>query len=243
MPLFKSKPKLSIEECCKQFYDRNIFHAIIAGTDFWSNVLDIAFKKFVELDQSFASIDRTLFRNEMTALRMELFALAWSQRFKQDKYTFPQSLFTWRYLKENGNLHLGDVMGEYNRVVSQSVITDAKGAKFSGRTGNAAIVATNFFKTELAKEWAKNNLGTTSDRVLTEEEDNKAKCAGRVINRVGADIKRADGIVVKLLAASLAERLGCDLSLKSEAFFGLASIIFGFYKGAEEYLKSVDLLG
>lgn len=240
MPLFKSKTKLSIEECCKQFYDRDA--ATIAGVDAWSIMLDVIFETIVERDQSFASIDRTLFRNEMKALRMELFALAWSQRFKQDKYTFPQSVFTRRYLQENGNLHLWDVMGEYNRVVSQSVITDAKGAKFSGRAGNAAIVAFNFFRAELAKEWMKKNPDTLDDGVSTEEKDNNAKCAGRVINRVGADIKRADGIVVKLLATSLAERLGCDLNLKREAFVGLVYGISAFCKGAEEYLKSVDLL-
>lgn len=237
------KPKLSVEECCRQFYHSTIFPPIIQDTDAWSIFLDAALKTIGEVDQSFASIDRTLFRNEMTALRMELFALVWSQRFKQDKYTFPQSLFTWRYLKENGNLQLWDVMGEYNSVVSQSVNTYVSGAKYSGRIGRANTVALNSFKTELAKEWIGKNLVETSDTVLKEEEDNKAKCAGRVINRVGADVKRADGIVVKLLAASLAERLGCDLNLKSEAFNALVSIISSFCKGIEEYLKSVDLHG
>lgn len=234
MPLFKSKPKLSIEECCKQFYA-----AIIAGT-VWSTFLDTSFKDFVELDQSLASIDRTLFRNEMTALYLELFAFAWSQRFKKDQYAVQQSIFTRSYLEENESLEIWDIMAEYNKVISDSVITYANGAKYSGRIGNANIVALNIFRAGLVKEWGKHIMGTQSTE---EQKNNNYLCAGRVINRVGADIKRADRIVVKLLAAMLAERLGCDVNLKFEAFSEFAGTILGIYNGAEVYLKSVDLQG
>ena len=35
----------------------------------------------------------------------------------------------------------------------------------------------------------------------------------------------------------------CDVNLKFEALFRLATVIFGFYKGAEEYLKGVSPSG
>ena len=115
MPLFKSKPKLSIEECCKQFYDSNIFHAIVSGIDGWSIYLDTTFQTIAEVDQSFLSVDPILFRNEMTALRMELFAFALgsSKKFNPEKFTCPQSILTKSYLEENGSLEIWNIMGEY----------------------------------------------------------------------------------------------------------------------------------
>jgi hypothetical protein len=99
MPLFESKPWLSIEECCRQFYDSHIVHAIINGIDGWSIILDTYFKSIADVDQSFLSVDPTLFRNEMTALRIELFAFACSKNSKTSKYAIRQSFFTEYYLK------------------------------------------------------------------------------------------------------------------------------------------------
>jgi len=241
MPLFESKPKLSIEECCRQFYDSNIFQAIIHGIDGWSILLDTYFKSIAEVDQSFLSVDSTLFRNEMTALRMELFAFAWSARFKRDKYTVPQSFFTRSYLEENGSLEIWHIMGEYNQVIAMSATMNAYGKPTPGGIGRAQVTGINLMRVNVAEDWMKANVVNMD--AMTEEEEDKLGCAVRVFSRIGADIKYADGVVVKLLASRLANRLGCDVNLKSEALFRLGAIILGFYKGAEEYLKSVDLQG
>lgn len=242
MGLSSRKPNLSIEECCQQFYDSNIFHSkIVAGRDFWSIALDTILKSVAEFDQSFLSVDPTIFRNEMTALRMELFAfaLASSKKFNTEKYTIPQSLFTRSYLEENRNLEIWDIMAEYNQAIAMSATMNAKGEQFSGRIGIAQITFVNDSRSRMALRWAKNILGNGT--VPTEERKAKIECINSVANRIGADTKREDDVVVKLLCSRLANRLRCDVNLKSEALFRLATTIFGFYKGAEEYLKSVDL--
>jgi hypothetical protein len=243
MPLFESKPKLSIEECCRQFYDSTIFHAIIAGVDGWSAYLDTAFNYIAEVDQSFLSVNPTLFRKDMTALRMELFAFALgcSNKFGKEKYTIPQSLFTKRYLEENENLEIWDIMGEYNQVIAMSATMNANGEQYSGRIGRAVITRINLLKSNAAEDWMEANIVNTD--AMTQEEEDKLTCAIRVFNRIGADTKREDDVVVKLLASRCASRLNCNVNMKYEALFRLATTIFGFYKGAEDYLKSVDLRG
>jgi hypothetical protein len=97
----------------------------------------------------------------------------------------------------------------------------------------------NVARAAFGAKWWNANLGNR--RVLTSEEETLAQCAGRVTNRIGADIRRADCIAVKQLAARLADRLGSDIILNSEALLWLASTIFGFYRGAEDYLKGIKL--
>lgn len=236
VPFFENKPKQSIDECCRQFYDSSIFHAVIAGTDVWSTFLDTTINLIAEVDSSFFSVDTTLFRDEMTALRMEIFALAWSQKFKQDKYIFAQSFFTRSYLEENSRLDIWNIMLEYNQIVAMSATTDANGKQYSGRIGISKIGFVTTLRDNLWKDWEKRNIG---NRTPTEKDEDNLRCLARVINRVGADINREDCVVVKLLSSRLSSRLGCGVNLKSEALFSLASTIFGFYKGSEEYLKSV----
>lgn len=251
MPLFESKPKLSIEECCREFYTQ-IFHLqesklirseLVKGTDFWSYLLDTYFKSIAEVDPSFLSIDPALFRNEMTALRMELFAFALgcSKKFNTDKFTIPASLFTRSYLEENGRLDILDIMAEYNQAIARSAVMDANLMLYTGRIGRARITFVNDLRSRMALKWLHNLLGDRT--VPTEEEYAKIGCINMVANRLGADIEREDGVVVKSLCVRLAARLGCDVNLKSEALFRLSAVIFGFYNGAEEYLKSVDLQG
>jgi hypothetical protein len=78
---------------------------------------------------------------------------------------------------------------------------------------------------------------------MRQEREDRLTCGARVLNRIGADIKQDDSVVVKLLSSRLAARLGCDENLDSEALFRLAAIIFGLFSGAQQYLNSVDLHG
>jgi len=232
MPLFERKPKISFDEYCRQFYDKGIFHSIIAGQDVWSGLLDTYFESIAEVDQSFLSVDPVLFRNEMTALRMELFAFACSKNSKTAKYAIRQSLFTRSYLEENGRLDIWHIMGAYNQAIAMSATMNRNGKPTSGGVGRAQVTSVNLRRYEAIKALAPYTTG-----------DEDVECVNHVVNFTGGDIKREDGIVVKLLCSRLADRLGCDVNLEPEALLRLATTIFGFYKGAEEYLKAVDLQG
>jgi len=235
MGLLNRKPKTSIEEFCQQFYDSVVFHPIIAGEDFnkvwWGTVFDTV----AEADKSFAVIDKTLFVREMTALRLELFGLAWGRKFKKEEFTIPQSAFTRHYLEESKRLEIWDIMEEYNQAIAQSVTMTEDGKQMDEmRVAKANLARVKFFD-----KWAKANISDTS--ASTEEEKGLANCVASVANRIGADIKRNDCILVKRLTSRVADRLGCDINLKYEALYWLGTAIFGLYEGAKEAIKSVNL--
>lgn len=240
MPLFESKPKLSIEECCRQFYDSHIFHSSLVDTDSWALFLQHTKELIAEVDPSFSSVDPNIFQREMTAICMELFALACLRKLKKFEYCYPQSIFTRTYLEENKIPEIWEIMGEYNQAIAMSVTMNAKGKQlYSGAIGRGIITFINSMSFNLLEEFIKNYLG---DRVLTQEgKDILCGCASMVINRRGADIKRENGVLIVLLTSRLATRLGCDENLKTEALLWLGAKILGFYEGAEEYLKSVHL--
>jgi hypothetical protein len=233
------RPEFRVEECCRQFYYKNIFGENTVGTDVWSRLLDNYFKSITEVDQSLLSVDKELFRNEMTALRMALFAFALgcSKKFNGDEFTIPASFFTRSYLEEKRRLDIFDIMSVYNRAIARSAIMDTNLQKYSGKTGNALIISVNDLRSRMALKWADIYVG---DRAIPlQEQKNKISCINMVANRLGADIEREDGVVVKSLCAELATRLRDGENLNSEAMSQLSAIIFGFYRGAEEYLESV----
>jgi hypothetical protein len=233
------KPKVGIEEFCQQFYDSQIFHAVIAGEDMGAGFLRSTFRSVVEVDQSFAVIDPTLFKREMTALRIELFSLPWGHRFKQERFTIPQSIFTRHYLEENEKFELWDIMGEYNQAIAQSTILTERGEQMEGRTAHARIASLNVSRSNIFNKWAEANIGDPS--APTEKEKILANCVARVANRIGADIKQNDCILIKRLTARLVDRLSCEPNLSAEALFRLGAVIFGLYEGAMEAIKSVNL--
>ena len=231
MGLLSRKPKISIEDFCQQFYDSQIFHATIAGIDAWSSFLETAFKSVSEVDQSFAKIDKTAFQREMTAIRLELFGLAWGHKFKKEKSTIPQSLFTKSYLEENENLQIWDIMGEYNKAIASSSVEIASGER--AHRGWAAFM--NQMRFDICEKWAKANIVDLNN--ITQDEQEQMKCVARAINRLGTEVAWEKGITTQFLTARLADRLGCNENLKSEALFRLAAVIHGLYQGAMEAIK------
>jgi len=241
MGLLSRKPKMGIEEFCREFYDTYIFHPIKLpdGEDIGSAFWNSAFNFVVEADQSFALIDRAVFRREMTALRLELLALAWGHKFKREKFTIPQSVFTRRYLEENEKFELWEIMGEYNQVVAQSATANKTGEQVSGRTGRALVTFVNMTRSNMWEDWCKANLKDTSN--LSKEEEASLQSVARVINRFGADIKREDCVLPKMLSSKLLDRVGYKPRLAVEAAFRISAVIFGFYEGTKETIKSVNL--
>jgi hypothetical protein len=235
----ESRPKFRIEDCCRQFYDENIFGETTVSTDAWVGLLDNYFESIAEADQSFSAVDKELFRNEMTALRMILFAFALgdSKNSNGDEFAIPASFFTRSYLEKKGRLDIFDIMSAYNRAIARSAIMDANLQKYSGKTGNALIIRVNDLRSRMALKWADIYVGDRA--VPLQEQKNKISCINMVANRLGADIEREDGVVVKSLCTELATRLRDGESLNSEAMTKLSAIIFDFYKSAEEYLDSV----
>lgn len=248
MGLLSRKPKVSIEDCCRDFYDSQIFKAKIsniARMDFWSYYLAQSKDLIAEDDQAFSVVGSDTFWREMTALRMAVFGLQCSLKVhhKVDP-VLRQVFFTKRYLEDNGRQDIWDAMGKYNKAIGDSAYMNANGQAADGNTrwGRARITFVNTFRWGIFKKWTEANLGDPR-RPLTPEQEEKVLCLSFALQRVCADITRADCVAVKLLAVTLAERLGCDINLNQKALFKLGSIIFGFCEGAKGAIKDVVLQG
>src|SRR3972149_1579541 len=186
MGLLSRKPKTGIEEFCQQFYATQIFHAGIAGEDVASGFWEIVFRSVAEADKSFAYIAPAIFKREMTALHMELCGLAWRDKFKREEFTLRQSIFTNRYLEENGRLEIWDIMGEYNQAIADSATLTARGE----RQDAWRVAQSNKARADMFDKRAEANIGNPS--APTEEEKKLAICVARVANRIGTNKTRND---------------------------------------------------
>lgn len=235
MGLLSRKPKVTIQEFCQHFYDTYIFNALIGGADvdleWWQN----AYNSITEVDESFKSVDFSKFKEEMTALRMELFGLAWQQKFKSEQYIIPQSFFTRLYLQKIDKMQIWDIMGEYNQKIAMSnTVTDT-----GKQVGMAQITKLNLARQNMFNKWCEDNISNKD--ALTDEDKWRSVCVARVANRIGADIRHPNCATIIQLAARLAVRLDCDTYINSEAVFRLSALIFGLHEGAKEAIKDSNI--
>lgn len=259
MGLLKSKPKMPIEEFCKSFYDSQIF---LVNKDYWAFTLDSLKQQITEADQSFSSVDTDLFWHEWTALRMVLFTSAFTIRVKLKlEYMVREVIFTKRYLEQIQRGDLWFTLLDYNDVIDHSVFMKADGqsaekdsawnrgrfaflveprdANMDSRWARGRVTFMNSYRFGLFKEWIKNNA--VDPQSLTDEEKEKSQCLSIALKGVGADIRQADCVGVKLLASRLMHSLGFVNNLNAKAKFIIASFVFGLYTGVENHLKSVTL--
>jgi hypothetical protein len=241
MGLFSGKPKVSTSDFCQDFYDNRVFKATIAGVDMNDVMFNSFFDSVVKADSSFAVVDKSVFAREITALRLELFALAWKHKFTHDKYQVPQSIFTWKYLVEHGQSVLWDIMGEYNYTIAEAESFDRFGNPIGGRIGRASAVASNSMRMDISKGWMKRVDAGEFGSEQTKK-DEALKAVVRVINRLMADVNRADSILIRRLTTKFAYRLNCPESMSSEGIITLGGIVLRLYRGSVEALKDVSLL-
>ena len=242
MGFFSRKPKVFIEDFCQKFYDTYIFNAIIGGVDLTLTGSEVEYNSLIEADKSFKSIEFNKFQEEMTALRMELFGLAWQEKFKSEQYTIPQSLFTKYYLQDINKTQIWDIMGEYNqkRAMSATMTENFQQiGEVGGGAGRVKAMEINKSRADMADRWIDANIKDKTN--IREEEEVSLICVGRAVNRIGVALKRFDCVTVKALAARLADRLGCDININSDVLFRLSAIMFGYHEGAKEAIKDIDI--
>lgn len=241
----EAKPQSSIEEICRGFYDPYLFKCIILDNiDGWESFLDSTFKLVAEADRTFANVDRSQFRNEMTALRMELFLLALSHKFGGDDTAVTALHFTKRYLEEMGRLNIYELMSTYNEMLSESTVRDKYEQRPKGSKAEALFASANKTRLDWYYAWIEANMREEvikNPPDMTDEEKELLDCAGHVSNYMGVDIRKNDYVAVKLLSYRLAVHLNLEQpKLKRKALQQLQAAIYGYYLGAEEYLSNPE---
>lgn len=262
MGLFKSKPKTTIEDSCKTFYGFLFSNKEEIKEDSWAFHLEKVKEIVTEADQSFSSVNTDLLWQEMTALHMEVFALAFTFRVKLKLEDMVREVFfTKHYLENNQRLELWYALLDYNDVIDHSAfmtaegrsaemdsawqrgkfafLIDPKDADMNSAWARGRVTFMNTYRWGLFKDWIKSNV--VDPKSQTNEEKEKLECLSIALKRVGADIGRVDCVAVELLVSRLEQRLGYFSNLNTKARFGLATSVFGFCTGANKHLKSVNL--
>ncbi len=246
MGIFSSKTKVDMESFFKSYYDSQMFHTIVDGEDASQKILDAAYQQLVESDPSFSKVDRVPFDFEMTAMHLELYALAFYKRFNFDKAAL-HSVFTLRYLQNKDRTDIWEAMGNYGKVIAQTATMNANGQLMTEDTaiGRKTITRVNLLRTGKFNKWLKSYFSDPEN--LTANEKEIAGCASRVCNHVEADILRNSEIGNRRIAALFIYRLGAENIWgkkwrPSEDFLlGIGSQPYAVYDFSTNVLKTVDL--
>jgi hypothetical protein len=224
MGLLSRKPKVSVEEFCQWYFDTTLFNED-AQTGLFDHVLNFV----AEADQSFAAIDKTLFKHEMTALYMELFGLAWDCHYGKLEYILPAVVCTKNYLEQKGQLEIWNTMLAYNHAIAQSG-ADSISREQAAKELTAAL---NYVRAAFAKKF--------------EEKGFDAECATRAANRQGIEIALKNRLTISLLTGKFADRLGFadrlrgNITLNDDAQARLLLTILGILEGATQAIKKVRI--
>ena len=221
MNFFNRKPKVRLDECCRNFYDNHILHPNIEGLSVGSIYFDTVRQSIIEADSSFASVDPQLFAAEMTVLRFEVFGIAWLHEVG-DKNAAAQSEFTKSYLEEHGELDIWESIEPYNQAVARS---STLGQKPDTASGRAYLSFIDSMRMQLFEKWHKQGFDP--------------KCVARAANRLSTEEAWKKSLTPGFLMLTLCDRLGCELN--EEAQFRLVAIIVGLYNGARETLNEVKI--
>lgn len=247
MGIFSSKPKVDMESFCNDYYNSQMFHAIVDGEDASQKILDAAFQQLTDSDPSFSKVDRELFDCEMTAMHLELFALAFLRRFSNFDQAVQHSIFTLRYLQNKDRSDIWEAMGEYSKAIAQTATMNANGQQMTGDTDieRMTITRVNEFRFGLFKKWLKTHFSDPEN--LTAKEKEIVGCVARVCNHVEADILRNNEIGNRRIAALFLYRLGAEniwgknWQPSEDFLLRIASQPYSMYDFTTRILKTVDL--
>ena len=227
MSLFSRKQEISLENFCRDFYDTQILNPVIGGIDVGSAFSDVVIKEIVEVDQTFANVNKQKLSEEIIIIRFELFALAWTHKFISGKNVVSQSAFTKRYLLEKGRDDIWNGMEPYNKIID----------------GTTLHWLTNLGKMNLSFNYnMRENLTAENIKVAKELGINVDESIERANNRLWSENAWKQKLLLGPLVYTFCNQIGINANdLNEEAQFRLAAIIKGLYEGAQQSWDKVKI--
>jgi len=211
MSFFSRKQEVSLEDFCRDFYEK----CIDASETFRNSV--------IEAEDDFSTIDYKKFDTEIVFLRFELFALAWMHRFG-GKFAIAQSVFTKRYLQEKGRDDIWNGMKLYNNSIDGATLN------WLYNLGKMNKIFWYRMREDLT---AKNVEDAKRSGINIDES------IGRVNNRLCSETAWKQRIILEYLVLTFYAQLDLNPNeLNKGAGFRLAGLIRGFYDGAQQSLDN-----
>ena len=221
------KKKVSMEDFCRDFYDNQILKPKIGSVDVSSAFSDVVIKEVVEVDPTFADIDKHKLADELIVIRFELFALAWTHKFISGKNIVAQSAFTKHYLTDKGRKDIWDNMEPYNNMIDSVTLhwltSQGKMNLSFNYNMRENLTAENI---KVAKE-----LGIDIDDSIA-----------RVNHRLWSENAWKQKLLLGPLVFTFCEQIGVDANnLTKEAQFRFAVVVRGLYEGAQQSWDNVKI--
>jgi hypothetical protein len=226
MPRFGRKPEVTLDKFCRDFYNKDILHAVILDTDIHIAYCNQVRKSVAEADPSFASVDMDTLVSEFQILRFEVFAEAWVHELSSHKLAkqllLLQTLFTKKYLQEEGRLDIWEGMEPYNQAIAEILFQ----SDVFTPDGRAYYDKMYHMRARLWNGWC--------------EQGFDEECAERASNRMYPDETWEKFITPWNLMLVLQDRVNCEVN--EEAQTCLTYFIRGLYDGAREAIREVDIV-
>ena len=214
------KPRIGLQAFCREFYDSQLLHPKVAGVDAGDVFPELVRATLAEVCRPFETVSTSVLRNELTTLRYELFALAWTHKFVSGEIVILQSAFTKTYLHEDGRDDLWAGMDGYNKLIDGATL------HWLSTLGKGNLTFNYGMRRDLA---ALTHVVALKKAVRDED------VVERACNRIWSENAWKDRLMLEPLAAMLCERVGMDpRELSTEATFRLAAYIHGLYEGARQ---------
>ena len=223
MGFFTSRPKVPLDDFCREFYDTHLLHPVVAGINMARTFSETIKRSVTEVDPQFADVEIELLMAELTVIRFEVFGLAWLHQ-QGDKRAAEQSDFTRVYLENSSRTDIWEAMVPYNQAIAQS---STLGRTSETRTGRAYLTFVNSMRADLFDRWYAMGFDSTA--------------VARAANRLSADVAWKQGRTAGHMMLALCDRLACQSNEQGQ--FRLLAIIRGFYDGVIESLKAVKING
>lgn len=122
MSIFSRKTTVNVEEFCRDFYDNYIFNPTLKGIYYDVDIYEVIDYELNKIDPLFAFVDKQMLIDELIAVRLELFALAWMHKFVSDKINIVQSVFTKQYLENKGRKDIWVKMQPYSNMIYSATL-------------------------------------------------------------------------------------------------------------------------
>ena len=230
-----------IEAQCRNYYDSYVFGSALGNALLDINIgpdVDVAevVKNMLGLaDKRTDDTDVETFRQEVRSLHLELYGLAWFRKIKNHEHSLHQAIFSRAYLVESGLTSLWELMTEYNRVLAMSTNLDRRGE----RLPQSEVARSNMERMEFYQHWT--DIVCDDPENPTDEERATTNCVARLGNRMGADLKRHDGLAGRMLSAKVLDRLGWVDWANQDALGILHHTVQLLYDDCETNLKTLKL--
>jgi hypothetical protein len=220
MGFFSKKTERDTEDFCRDFYDSVVFSR--EQPDFWTEFCANTQKQIGDRDAALMSVGLSELCDELRALRLEVFGIAWLHNVKSISAA-RQSEFTKRYLEEYGEYELWEIMGIYNQATARSTTGGHDSQSAAGRSHLAKL---DGLRADHFDTWVE--LGYDSI------------AAARAANRLGSDIGWKQNRTQSYLSFALTDQLAVEVN--KDARLVVMAAIVGFYRGSKDAIKEVRIV-